>query len=244
MRQAHRPRQAHPIRTTVAVLGDSVLSSITRLAAEAPPKPSIDHQFKRQRRTMRMLVSHSTQDTNVRVLWQFIAELQTALDAAKISIMLVNVVSECGSMEVPDLEQELTATTTKTDLTMMVLSEAYTKSYWCESEMMGRAYSSCDTCPSRRLFPLAWRKYPWTHLWSRDIDGWGVDLQPILTDAVLASVEESLWDPTTRCGEWNYAISLTVDALRRFLVEIESSCIQLACPKPIASDVPIPTRLD
>jgi hypothetical protein len=35
MRQAHRARQAHPVRTTATVLVDSLVSSITRWASRS-----------------------------------------------------------------------------------------------------------------------------------------------------------------------------------------------------------------
>ena len=96
----------------------------------------------------RMLVSHSTRDTKVRALWCFIDELQTALDAAKVPILLVNVVSECGGMIVEDLPAELRNATSRTDLTMMVLTRGYVDSNWCDDEMHARARSACTECPS------------------------------------------------------------------------------------------------
>ncbi len=123
--------------------------------------------------TMRMLVSHSTRDTRVRVLWRFIDELQIALNVAGVPIQLVNVVSECGTKQVPDLPGELRSATAATDLTMIVLTQGYVNSMRCDDEMHGRAQSSCRDCPSHRLFPVRWRTYPWDKLWSRSIEGWG-----------------------------------------------------------------------
>jgi len=69
-----------------------------------------------------MLVSHSTRDTNVRVFWRFLDELQAALDTSGVPILLINVVSECGGRIVTDLPSELASATQATDTTMMVLT--------------------------------------------------------------------------------------------------------------------------
>lgn len=192
----------------------------------------------------RILVSHSTRDTNVRVFWRFVDELQTAIDKAVIPIVLVNIVSECGSVQVPDLPQANGDATAATDATMMVLTQGYIDSHWCDGEMHSRAQSACSTCPSHRLFPLAWRTYPFSNLWGRDIAGWGVDLQPLITDEVLAQIEAQLWTPEDRPEAWRSAIATTVGALHKFLFEINTTCVRAACPARIAGAVVIPSRLD
>jgi hypothetical protein len=189
-------------------------------------------------------VSHSTRDTRVRVLWRFVDELQIALDQAAVPIRLVNVVSECGGMQVPDLPRELADATASTDLTMMVLTQAYVDSSWCDDEMHSRARTACRTCPSHRLFPLAWRNYPWDALWSRRIEGWGVDLQDLMTDALLDAVEAHLWEPDVRPAEWREAIQACVAPLSRFHDEIRSTCTTAQCPALVPPTVSIPHRLD
>jgi hypothetical protein len=193
---------------------------------------------------MRMLVSHSTRDTRVRALWRFVDELQIALDQAAVPIRLVNVVSECGSMQVPDLPGELADATVSTDLTMMVLTQGYVDSHWCDDEMHNRARMACRTCPSHRLFPLAWRNYPWDELWSRKIEGWGVNLQDLMTDALLDAVEAHLWEPNVRPDQWREAIQTSVAALSRFHAEIQSTCTTAQCPAMVSPSVSIPQRLD
>lgn len=191
-----------------------------------------------------MLVSHSTRDTRVRVLWQFIDDLQRALDNAAVPIHLINVVSECGTKEVSGLPTELANATAATDLTMMVLTRSYVDSPWCEDEMHARARSACEACPSHRLFPLAWRTYPWPELWSRTIEGWGVDLQDLITDSLLDEVEIHLWEPDVRPNGWRLAIERTVAALSCFCDEINSTCTEATCPARVAPATPVPRRLD
>ncbi len=192
----------------------------------------------------RMLVSHSTRDTKVRVLWRFIDELQTALNVAKVPVLLVNVVSECGGMIVEDLPTELRNATARTDLTMIVLTRGYVDSNWCDDEMHARARSACPECPSHRLFPLRWRNYPWDELWSRKIEGWGVDLQATMTEALLAAIEAELWEPKARPDEWRRAIGATVTALARFAEEVEATCTRPGCPRRVPATTPLPSRLD
>lgn len=193
---------------------------------------------------MRMLVSHSTRDTRVRVLWRFIDELQIALNVAGVPIQLVNVVSECGTKQVPDLPSELSSATAGTDLTMMVLTQGYVDSMSCDDEMHGRAQSSCRDCPSHRLFPVRWRTYPWDELWSRSIEGWGIDLQDVMTDDFLDTIEAQLWEPGKRPEKWRQAIAATVAALARFHAEIQSTCTREQCPRLVPDSIPIPRRLD
>lgn len=192
----------------------------------------------------RILVSHSTRDTNVRVFWRFLEELQIEIDKSVIPIILVNIVSECGSMQVPNLPQAIATATAATDATMMVLTQGYIDSYWCDDEMHSRARSACSTCPSHRLFPLAWRTYPFSELWGRVIAGWGVDLQPLITDELLAQLETQLWAPEHRPVAWRRAIAITVEALQRFLSETNATCVGEGCPARIAETVAIPSRLD
>jgi hypothetical protein len=193
---------------------------------------------------LRMLVSHSTRDTRVRVLWQFVDELQVALDMAGVPIQLVNAVSECGTKEVPGLPEELSNATAATDFTMMVLTQGYVDSPWCDDEMHGRAQIACPACPSHRLFPLAWRTYPWDALWSRSIEGWGVSLQDLMSDQLLDEVEEHLWEPEVRPAGWHDAIARTSRALSRFHAEIQGTCTRDECPKRIDPRIPLPRRLD
>jgi hypothetical protein len=174
---------------------------------------------------MRMLVSHSTRDTRVRALWRFVDELQIALDQAAVPIRLVNVVSECGSMQVPDLPGELADATVSTDLTMMVLTQGYVDSHWCDDEMHNRARMAC-------------------RMWSRKIEGWGVNLQDLMTDALLDAVEAHLWEPNVRPDQWREAIQTSVAALSRFHAEIQSTCTTAQCPAMVSPSVSIPQRLD
>ena len=193
---------------------------------------------------LRMLVSHSTRDTHVRDLWQFIDELQTALDEADVPIRLVVVVSECGSMQIPMLSERLVEATTATDLTMMVLTPGYVDSNWCDDEMQERAQRSCADCPSHRLFPLKWHDYPWDHLWSREVAGWGVDLQDLTTDEFFNSVEENLWNPTRRPPQWYEAIARAVESLSAYVAEVRETCTRDSCPPWVSADVPLPSRMD
>lgn len=192
----------------------------------------------------RILVSHSTRDTNVLVFWRFLDELQLALDKETVPIRLVNIVSECGGMIVPGLQEELESATERTDITMMVLTQGYIDSPWCDDEMHARARSACKQCPSHRLFPLAWRNYPWDELWSRKIEGWGVNLQSTITDDLLAKVESNLWETESRPKKWHEAINSTVVALDRFINEIKSTCTGRDCPAWVLPSVPVPRRLD
>ena len=214
----------------------SVLRQVYKDAEGANPRQQMSSPY-------RMLVSHSTRDTKVRALWCFIDELQTALDVAKVPILLVNVVSECGGMIVEDLSAELRNATSRTDLTMMVLTRGYVDSNWCDDEMHARARSACTECPSHRLFPLRWRNYPWAELWSRRIEGWGVDLQGIMTDELLAAIEGALGDPKTRPDEWRHAIDATVAALGHFICEVEATCTSPQCPRRVPATTPLPSRL-
>ncbi|MFZ6731173.1 hypothetical protein ACO0LG_04535 [Undibacterium sp. Ji42W] len=178
------------------------------------------------------------------MLWQFIDELQIALDKNHVAIRLVNVVSECGTKHVPELRSELKLATLATDLTMMILTYEYTQSIWCETEMMDRAYSSCQNCPSRRLFPVAWKSYPGDELWSRKIDGWGVNLQELIKENVLDLVEKDLSNSQNRPIEWQLAINMTTEALIKFHTEINRTCVHISCPKNVPENILAPRRLD
>ena len=193
---------------------------------------------------LRMLVSHSTVDTRVTVLWRFINELQIALDGSGVPVLLVNVVSECGGKVVSALSSRLTEATNATDVTMMVLTPGYVDSNWCDDEMQERASRSCLDCPSRRLFPLMWRNYPWNEVWSRQIEGWGVNLQDLITDELCAAVEKHLWKPAIRPPGWHEAIARTVPALTRFNEEVRTTCTKTMCPAWVDPAVPVPERLD
>jgi DNA-binding SARP family transcriptional activator/predicted ATPase len=179
---------------------------------------------------MRVLVSHSTRDTRVRVLW---------LDASGVPAKLVNLVAECGTHEVADLPGSLLEATSAADLTLMVLTRGYVNSNWCDSEMHERARLACPECPSHRLFPLAWRNYPWDELWSRAIEGWGVDLRSLMSDELLDEVQANRHRPARRPDPWRVAIDRTVlsppGALipptrrERPLVSVRGSAI-VSCP--------------
>ncbi|HET7237643.1 MAG TPA: hypothetical protein VFI76_01365 [Terrimicrobiaceae bacterium] len=90
---------------------------------------------------------------------------------------------------------------------------------------------------------LRWRNYPWAELWSRQIEGWGVDLQAIMTDELLAAVEDAWGNPKTRPDEWRHGIDTTVGALGRFIGEVEATCTSPRCPQRVPATTPLPSRL-
>ena len=160
----------------------------------------------------------------------------------RLPILLVNVVSECGGTIM--MSPRMRNATSRTDLTMMVLTRGYVDSNWCDDEMHARARSACTECPSHRLFPLRWRNYPWAaNLVVPDRRlGCGF-LQAIMTDQLLAAVEGAWGNPKTRPDEWRHAIDTTVAALGRFIGEVEATCTSPRCRQRVPATTPLPSRL-
>ena len=72
----------------------------------------------------------------------------------------------------------------------------------------------------------------------------GVDLQDVMTDDFLDTIEMQLWEAGKRPEKWHQAIAATVVALARLHAEIRLTCTREQCPRLVTDSTPIPRRLD